>query len=192
MEWVKLGLHQDTPIPYPLLGSSWIYLLVAYLMFIRNHTNWGEASAGRLRWPAWHHITFQCARCGWVLLPPIPKSRSQPSFCFIPSSGLYPYIYIYAYEYSLYTHTPMIFPQMLKTHFSPKPPDFWGAQQVWRRTRWTKSCWWVALLVSPRCNSWSRTKGIGGSGEARWKSGKSHHGLRKKWTYHVFEYLLVL
>lgn len=37
--WVYIKIYQDTPIPYPLLGSSWIYLLVAYLMFIRNHAN---------------------------------------------------------------------------------------------------------------------------------------------------------
>ena len=193
MEWVKLGLHQDTPIPYPLLGSSWIYLLVAYLMFIRNHTNWGEASAGRLRWPAWHHITFQCARCAWVLLPPIPKSRSQPSFCFIPSSGLYPYIYIYLciWIQSVHTHTHDI-PSNVKDTFLPEASRFLRGTAGLKKNQVDEIVLVGGSTRIPKVQQLIKDEGDRGIGEARWKSGKSHHGLRKKWTYHVFEYLLVL
>ena len=59
--------------------------------------------------------------------PQSPSPEANPPFVLFRLQAythIYMYVYLFMHMNTVCTHTPMISPQMLKTHFSPKPPEF--------------------------------------------------------------------
>ena len=126
--------------------------------------------------------------------PQSPSPEANPPFVlFRLQAYTHIYIYIYAYEYSLYIHTHTHdIPSNVKDTFLPEASRFLRGTAGLKKNQVDEIVLVGGSTRIPKVQQLIKDEGDRGIGEARWKSGKSHHGLRKKWTYHVFEYLLVL
>ena len=183
MEWVKLGLHQDISRYPHTLPTTWIILdlFIGSLFDVHqkpHELRWSKCWKTQVPRVAPHHFSMRAMRVSFA--SPNPQVQKPTLLLFysvfrpIPISHTQIYIYIFIYLciwiQSVYTQYPMIFPQMLKTHFSPKAPaNFFGGHGRSEEEPGGRN----------RLGGWLHSYPQGATadqGQLRWKSRKSHHG----------------